>query len=174
MPEPKIKLIDGESFSISQPYIAGHVISEVEAKTLNQTRSENIGNNLRSAVKDAKEKRDNAEKPDSTDFDNLVAMVAQYDKDYTFSMGGGGVSTRKLDPIEREAKALATEYIKVDLAKKGRTWKQVPEGSTAEEWEAKRDAVLEGLMVREDIVKLAKKRVAEKQKISDAVGGMLD
>lgn len=174
MPAPKIKLIDGESFSISQPYEPGHVLTEAEAKTLNQTRSENIGNNLRSAVKDAKEARDNPEKPDSTAFDGLIALVAKYDQDYNFSMGGGGGSTRKLDPIEREAKSLATEYIKADLAKKGRTWKQVPEGMTAEAWEEKREAVLEGLMVREDIVKLAKKRVAEKQKISDSVGALLD
>ena len=43
----KSKIIDGLSFEISQPYAAGQTINEAEAKALNQVRSENIGNNLR-------------------------------------------------------------------------------------------------------------------------------
>lgn len=166
MPEQKKKLIAGEEFMISQPYAAGHVLNEVEAKTLNQTRAENIGNNLRETVKDAIAKRDAG---DSSAYDALAATVAAYDAEYTFAMGGSGVSTRKLDPIEREAKAIATELIKNDLATKGRKWTQVPEGLTKDEWEAKRDAVLEQVMTRDDVIALAKKRVKEKEKLAGGI-----
>lgn len=166
MPEQKKKLIAGEEFMVSQPYAAGHVLTEVEAKTLNQTRAENIGNNLRETVKDALAKRDAG---DSSAYDTLAQTVAAYDAEYTFAMGGSGVSTRKLDPIEREAKAIATELIKNDLATKGRKWTQVPEGLTKDEWEAKRDAVLEQVMTRDDVIALAKKRVKEKEKLAGGI-----
>jgi hypothetical protein len=173
MPEPKTKIIDGESFTISQPYEAGHQCTEAEAKALNQVRSENIGNNLRSAIAAAKEKR---EAGDSADFDNLAALVAKYDSEYTFSRGGGGGGGRTVrDPVEREALSLAREYIKGHLADKGRTMKQVPEGMTEDEWKAKLEANIEKVAASDDILKLAKKRVAEKQKVNKAsFDGLLD
>lgn len=158
------KLIAGESFEISAPYAEGHVLTAAEAKALNQTRSENIGNNLRETVKDAIAKRDAG---DPSAFNELPALVAKYDSEYNFSMGGSGVSTRKLDPVEREAKKIADETIRADLAKKGRKISDVPEGLTKEQWQEKLDTVREQLMAREDVVKLAKKRVAEKQKIAE-------
>lgn len=167
MPEAKAKIINGETFQISQPYIAGHILTEIEAKVLNQVRSENIGNNMRESVKEALEAR---EKGDGSKYDALAGLVAAYDAEYTFASGGGGGTSRKLDPIEREAKALAEAYVREDLKKKGRTWKQVPEGLTEDEWVAKRDAVVENLMASEGILKLAKQRVQQKSKVADAIG----
>lgn len=167
MPDNKDKLIDGEKFSITQPYAEGHVITAAEAKALNQTRSENIGNNLREAVKAAKLKRDAATDADPTDFNGLADMVAKYDAEYTFAMGGSGVSTRKLDPIEREAKKIADETIKAHLAKTGRKISVTPEGETDESWSEKIDAQRDKLMTADNVVKLAKKRVAERQKVTD-------
>lgn len=162
MPETKTKIIDGESFEITWPYAAGHTLTDAEAKALNQVRSENIGNNLRSAVKEAKEK---AEKGDATAMAELRTAVAEYDREYTFALGG--TPARKLDPVEREARNIANEYIKADLAKKGRKISQVPEGLTKEQWEEKLEANREKLMANETILKAARKRVAEKQKIVD-------
>lgn len=167
MPEPKIKLIDGESFNVSQPYAEGHVCTAAEGKALNQTRSENIGNNLREIVKAAKAKRDDPAAPDATDFNGLAELVAKYDAEYNFSMGGGGSGTRKLDPIEREAKKIADETIRAHLAKTGRKIGTTPEGDTDESWAEKIDAQREKLMVSDAVVKLAKKRVAERQKVTD-------
>lgn len=168
MPENKDKLIDGEKFSITQPYAEGHVVTAAEAKALNQTRSENIGNNLREAVKAAKAKRDATDgTADPTDFNGLAALVAKYDAEYTFAMGGSGVSTRKLDPIEREAKKIADETIKAHLAKTGRKISVTPEGETDESWAEKIDAQRDKLMTADNVVKLAKKRVAERQKVTD-------
>jgi hypothetical protein len=162
MSDQKTKLIAGESFLISQPYLEGHVLTAAEAKTLNQVRSENIGNNMRTQVKEALEARDGG---DSSKYDALAAAVAKYDAEYTFAMGGSGVSTRRLDPIEREARAIATDLIRADLAAKGRKITQVPEGLTKDEWEAKLDTTRELLMAREDVLKAAKKRVADKEKL---------
>jgi hypothetical protein len=170
MAEAKTKIIDGESFQISQPYTAGHTLTEIEARVLNQVRSENIGNNLRSAIKDAKDKRD---KGDSADFDKLADLVAQYDAEYTFATPGAGGSTRKLDPVEREALALAKDYVKADLAKKGRKVSQVPEGLTEDEWKAKLENAYETVAGREEIIKLAKQRVAQKQKVTADLGDIL-
>mgnify|MGYP003494913242 CR=1 FL=1 len=69
----------------------------------------------------------------SEKYDGLRKLVADYDAEYNFSMGGGGVSTRKLDPVERQAKKIADDMIRADLAKKGRTIKQVPPAPTAEQ-----------------------------------------
>lgn len=167
----KSKIIEGLTFEISQPYTAGHVLTEAEAKTLNQTRSENIGNNLRQAIKDAIAKRDSG---DATDFDSLSQTVADYDRDYTFSMGGGGASTRKLDPIEREARAVAREYIKARLAEKGRKITVAPEGMTKDEWNEKVEGQIESLITQDAVLKLAKKRVAQKQQSVDAALGELE
>lgn len=167
MSETKSKLIAGEAFTISTPYSAGHVLTEVEAKVLNQVRAENIGNNMREVVKEALELK---EKGDSTKYDQLASVIASYDSEYTFSMGGGGTS--RLDPVEREAKSLAESYVREDLKKKGRKWAQVPEGLTEEAWVEKRTAVVEALMQKDEIIALAKKRVKEKTKVSDAMANV--
>lgn len=167
MPEAKSKIIAGETFTVSQPYAAGHVLTEVEAKVLNQVRAENIGNNLRETIKEALELR---EKGDTSKYDALAQTVAAYDAEYTFSMGGGGGGATRLDPVEREAKSLAESYVREDLRKKGRKWNQVPEGLTEEQWIEKRSAVVEQLMVSEGILKLAKQRVQQKTKVADAIG----
>jgi hypothetical protein len=167
MPEAKQKIINGETFTITTPYLAGHVLTEVEAKVLNQVRAENIGNNLRETVKEALEARD---KGDASKYDGLAELVSKYDAEYTFSMGGGGGGATRLDPIEREAKSLAEAYVREDLKKKGRKWAQIPDGLTEEEWVEKRTAVVEKLMASEGILKLAKKRVSEKGKVADAIG----
>lgn len=165
MPEAKAKLIDGESFTISQPYEEGHVLTAAEAKALNQTRSENIGNNLRELVKAAKAKRDATTDADPTDFNSLAETVAKYDTEYTFALGGGGTSARKLDPIEREAKKIADDIIKTHLAKTNRKIGEAPEGETKESWATKIDAQRESIMTRDDVVKEAKKRVAARAKV---------
>lgn len=164
------KIIDGEAFKISRPYNTGHILTEIEAKVLNQVRAENIGNNLRSLVKEAKEKRD---KGDAKDFEGLSAAVAKYDADYKFELGGGG--GRRMDPVEREAHNLAIEFVKADLAGKGRSMKQVPEGMTQEAWDEKLEAAIDKVAASEKILTLAKKRVGEKSKIGkEAIGNLLD
>lgn len=165
MPETKTKVIMGEAFQITAPYAEGHVLTPIEAKVLNQVRAENIGNNLRDEVKDAIAKRDAG---DASDFEKLADLVAKYDAEYTFSTPGAG-GTVKLDPVEREAKSLAETYVRDKLKEKGRTWKQIPDGLTEEEWIAKRTAEVERLMGTDAIIKLAKERVNKKAKAAESL-----
>ena len=83
------KTINGISFEISTPYSEGHVLTEAEAKALNQTRSENIGNNLRAKIKEMQEAGESE--------DAIAAIVAEKDAEYVFTLASVSAS-RKLDP----------------------------------------------------------------------------
>jgi hypothetical protein len=145
--------ISGEAFTVSAPYAAGHVLTEAEAKVLNQTRAENIGNNFRSAVKKALEEGK---------LDDVRAQIADYDNRYEFSMT---VTRQPIDPIEAEAIKIAKEVVKARIAEKtGLTVKKYLE---IEGNEAKYDAAVEKVASQDDTLKLAKKRVAEKKKTLD-------
>lgn len=91
----------GEKFEITAPYAEGQTLTAVEARVLNQTRAENIGNNLRKVVKEAQEKND---------LSGVAEKVAAFDAEYTFSMPGQS-APRIVDPVEREALKLAREYV---------------------------------------------------------------
>jgi len=135
--------ISGETFDVSEPYEEGHRISAVEAKVLNQTRAENIGNNFRAEVKKARENGQGLEE--------LRDKLAEYDSQYTFSMGGS--ARQPVDPVEREARKIARDAIRAQLASEGRKIKDVD----AERLEAAIDQVA----FQDDVLKLAKKRVAD-------------
>lgn len=160
----KTVTIHGEKFEFSTPYVAGHALTEAEAKHLNQTRLENVRNNVAKAVKEA---------IDSGDPEKLAqarATVAEYDGKYVFTLTGAGAPRQVLDPVEKEARRLAIEYVKAKLAEKGRTIKQVPEGMTEDEWKAKLEANYEAVATNDQIIARAKKIVAEKKKAADALG----
>lgn len=142
--------ISGEAFEVSAPYLAGHVLNEAEAKVLNQTRAENIGNNFRAAVKKALEEGK---------IDEVRAAIADYDSKYEFSMT---TARTPIDPIEAEAIKIAKEVVKARIAEKtGLTVKKYLE---IEGNEAKYEAAVEKVAGQEDTLKLAKKRVNEKKK----------
>lgn len=151
--------ISGQAFEVSAPYAAGHVLTEAEAKVLNQTRAENIGNNFRAQVKKALE--------DGT-IDAVKSAIADYDSKYEFSMT---VARQPIDPIEAEAFRIAKEIVKAKIADKyGVSLKKYFE---TEGNEAKYEAAVEKLAGQEDTLKEAKKRVAAKKKTLD-IGGELE
>lgn len=96
----------GVDVEISTPYAAGHVLTEAEAKSLNQTRCENIGNNFRKAIKAAQEGAEGA-KP----LDQVLAELAEYDATYAFTMGSTGTSRSSMTPLEREANRVAKQWL---------------------------------------------------------------
>lgn len=159
MPSTKKKLIDGETFEITAPYEAGHVLNEAEAKVLNQTRSENIGNNVRARIKELKA---------AGKLDEAAAHVASVDAEYVFTLSNIGEGARKLDPIEREARNIARDIVKAHLAKTGRKITAVPDGETKDSWAEKIEGQIEKLVTRADVVKLAKDNVGKRQKVIDA------
>lgn len=159
----KTVTIHGEKFEFATPYAAGHVLTEAEAKHLNQTRIENVRNNVAKAVKEAIDAGDPAK------LDEVRGKVSAYDSEYTFTLTGAGAPRQTLDPVEKEARKLAIEYVKAKLAEKGRTIKQVPEGLSEDEWKAKLEANYEAVMQNETIISRAKKIVAEKKKAAEAL-----
>lgn len=156
MTEKKTKIIAGESFEISAPYAAGHALTEAEAKTLNQVRSENIGNNLREKIKELIE---------AGKLDDARALVAEKDATYEFTLASAsGTSSRALDPVEREARALAKEIVKAKLAEQGKKWNVAPEGYDKDTWAAKLEENVEKFAATEQVLAEAKKAVNAKQK----------
>lgn len=157
----KTKIIDEMSFELTWPYEAGQTINEAEAKALNQVRSENIGNNLRRMVKEAKEAGKSQEE--------ISAAVAKYDQEYVFTMASAGGGGRKMDPIEREARNLAKDVLKVYLAQTGRKLTVAPDGETQESWDEKVEAEIDRIASLEETLKEAKKNVAAKSKRTEAL-----
>lgn len=158
--ETKPKVINGLSFEITQPYIEGHVLSALEARVLNQTRSENIGNNARAKIKEMQD-AGNA-------VGDIVAYVQGVDAEYIFrtaSEGGG----RSVDPYEREARSIAKGLLREHLASTGRKLAEVPAGSTADEWKEKVDAEIDRIASTDQVLAAAKKTVDAKKKTASAL-----
>ena len=121
--------IQNESFVISAPYSEGHAITAIEARVLNQTRSENVCNNQRKAIKEAKEEG-------SFDLKAARKSVAIYDAAYSFATGGPAVR-RTLDPIQKEARAIARSLIAMKLKATGKKMKDQDKDKLAtavDEW----------------------------------------
>lgn len=152
----KTVTIAGQAFDLATPYAAGHTLTDAEAKTLNQVRIENIRNNKAKAVKEAFESGDAAK------IDAVRAEVQAYDNEYVFTIAGIGAP--RLDPVEREARNLAKEYLKAHLAKTGRTMSKTPEGETDESWAEKVEANIVKLASSDTFLAEAKKSVDAKAK----------
>lgn len=153
----KISIYDLE-FDITQPYEEGQTINAHEAKTLNQTRGENISNNFRSEVKKVLDLPEGAER--EAKLDELRSRFAQYDAEYSFASGGGRVS----DPVERRARQIIKDAFSAHLATQGRKLKDVP----AEDLEA---AILRNLTP--EVLADAKKRLEAEKKQADKTKGLL-
>lgn len=151
MPDTKSITIAGHSFEVSTPYVAGHQLTEGEAKALNQVRCENIRNNTANKVKEALE---NGGDP--------ASIVAEYDQSYEFTLAAtGGRQVR--DPVEREARSLARSAIKQKLAADGRKLKDIDKDKLAE--------AIDTVAARDDILKLARDNVKRQSKLAETAGG---
>ena len=159
--------IADKPFTVIQPYEAGHVVTEAEAKALNQTRSENIRNNMASKVKaayagTAKEGEPTAE--------TIVAFVAAYDEAYVFTLASVGGGTRKTDPIEVEALKIARGMFADFCSSKGLTVKAVKDKIGEEAYNEK----LALLAEQDGVVKEATRRVKERAKTASSALDDLD
>lgn len=156
----------GEKFEISAPYAEGQAITAAEARSLNQTRAENIGNNLRNKVKEAQERGDTT---------GLAQLIADADANYSFAMPGQS-SPRIVDPVEREARKLAREFVanKVreaySISLKGihPDYKDLPEEEAKTKSAERFDAAIDKAALDPSILDLAKKNVKAKQKATEA------
>jgi hypothetical protein len=162
-----MKTINGLQFELSNPYAEGHVVSAIEARVLNQTRAENIGNNCRAKIKEMQDA--NASEQEIQDY------VAGVDAEYQFTAAGVSAS-RKLDPVEKEAVKIARELLKSHLAASGRKLTVAPEGLTDDEWEEKVQGEIDRISALDEVVKAAKKAVEAKAKqaatLAEALGSV--
>lgn len=108
--------IQGRQFTIPAPYAQGHVLNESEAAAVNQLYAENVRNNFAGKIKAAEEKKETVPGQDELD---------KYCAEYKF--GARGAAGPKLDPVEAEARRLASAAITEALKAKGIKLKDVPD-----------------------------------------------
>lgn len=108
--EPTMKIsIAGKSFEAADRYQAGHTVNENEAAVLNQTLMENVGNNLREAVK-----------THTGDPAELQSKFAEYVEKYQFGVRTARGPSAPSDPVGAEAHRLAVAFIKEKIRTAGK------------------------------------------------------
>jgi len=160
----KTLTIAEHEFTVSQPYLEGHVVTEAEAKALNQVRAENIRNNMASKVKIAFGEAPTDEINPST----IEALVAAYDADYIFTLASVGAGKRPTDPVEVEAIKIARGFFSDFCEGKGITVKAAREKLGEDAYQAK----LAEIALRDNVVKEAKRRV--KSRLDNASAALAD
>jgi hypothetical protein len=166
MPEAKTKVIDGDSYEISQPYEPGHTINEIEARVLNQTRAENIGNNVRAKLKEIKETSEKENWGEKKLSNALLKAVAEVDEGYEFTAAQARAS-QKLDPVEKEAQKKARALLKDKLAETGRKLTVPPEGVTEADWAEKIAAETDRIAALPQVMEAARQDVEARQNRAD-------
>lgn len=147
--------IHGVKVEVSQPYEAGQTIDALAAKALNQVRAENVANNFRKAIAEAKD--------DEAKLAGVLAEFAEYEKQYTFAQRGEGRAP--LDPIERAALTIGKEYLAAKI--KETLGLSVKKYLESEENKAKYEANLEKIIVTDEVLKLARERVKQAGKVAN-------
>jgi len=158
--ETKTISVSGVEVVISTPYAAGHTITEAEAKALNQTRAENIGNNFRKRIKAAQDGDAGAEP-----LDKILADLAAYDASYQFTLASTGGSRSTMTPLEKETNRVAKGWLVAKLKEAGSSLKKYTD-EKGEDFVAGKLAEIAG---SEAIIAQAKKNLANAQKSAEAV-----
>lgn len=152
--------IKGQTFEISAPYAEGHTVNAAEANVLNQTRAENIGNNVRKRVDDALKIEDEAER--NAALAKVQEDVAKYDAEYVFNMSSGR-TTISTTPEEREARKIAKAVLTRKLKEAGTTFKAYKDDKGEDYVEEK----LATIMEMDAVKKEAARAVAEAKKAQE-------
>lgn len=150
---------------VSTPYEAGHQITEAEAKALNQVRAENVANNNRAKLKEI---LGDAGEPTKEMVKEAQKIISAYDADYQFTLASVGGGRTRLDPVEKEARSIATAVLMNALREKGQAKKDWIEANGGEEAgkEAWANKVAE-VAAMPAIVEKAEKTVKQRQGLSD-------
>jgi hypothetical protein len=146
--------IAGVKFAIPQPFVPGMTIDQGAAHALNQLIRENVRNNLASRLKPAKE----GEEAKGLTQEDVDAYVAEYQ--FGATRGGGG-GERGLTPVERKARTIAREKVKVALAAKN-----IKLDLKTEAGKAKMEELVSTVAAKPEIIKLAEKQLRDTEKVS--------
>lgn len=171
MADQKTIMIAGVEFTAPYKYAAGHALTEIEAKVLNQTRFENLRNNFASTVKASAEGKEGA-----VPADQLASKFAEYEASYEFAQPGTGTGATRLDPIEREAVSIATDIVKEKMRTLGKSWLPPKEASdeAKEAYKATRDNKVAEIAGNEAVIAQARKNVAARSKGLDALANSIE
>lgn len=158
--------VQGVTVSVETPYEPGHQATEAEAKALNQMRAENIGNNRRKQIKELLEAADGNVEAVQKDAQKIIS---EYDKEYEFTLASvGGGSAARLDPLTKECRSIARNFIAGKIKEQGMTQKEYLEKNGED---AIKEKIIE-LAEHPEVVKAAKKALAEREKMADLEGSI--
>lgn len=155
--------VQGVTVSVAQPYAPGHVITEAEAKALNQVRAENIANNVRKAVTEIIEAAGGKEALTDEHRAQVQALVAEKDAAYVFTLASVGGGRESLDPLTKECRSVARAFLTAKLKEKGLTQKKYNEANGEDAFDSK---VIE-IADHPEIVKMAKKNLAARESLAN-------
>jgi hypothetical protein len=151
-------IMAGEPFNVFLPYSLGDRLdSEAEVNMANQTRCENLRNNLSDSIKHMIEEA----KAAGVEFDRNAAqkLVTEYDQQYFFGLRKPG--GRSGDPVESELWDSAMEIVNNAFKAKGMSLKD-----TKEQREKLAEQLIAGAKGAE-LRKEAEKRVKARQKAAE-------
>lgn len=141
--------IQGLTFDVDDKYAEGHIVTANEANALNQTRAENLRNNFAGKVKEAKDEVGEGNELSEETVTALKEDFAKVRDEYEFGVRGGGV--RITDPVQKEARRLATDQVHAAIKAKHGKLDAVPKDNIT--------ALIDQLSAREDIQNLAKANI---------------
>lgn len=165
MSDMKEITVQGVTVNVSTPYAEGHKITEAEAKSLNQTRAENIANNRRKQIKEMVEAAGGDTESVQADAQKLIS---EYDAEYVFTLASVSGGRQPVDPLTKECRKIARAAITGKIKEAGMTQKEYLEKNG----EDAINQLVAQYESNEAIVKAAKKALAEREKnagIADAI-----
>lgn len=164
-PATRQMVIAGIEFTVSLPYAEGHAVSAIEARVLNQTRSENISNGMRKRIEELRDVPGDADAEGTTSMvgysaeavEKAAEIVAAYDASYTFASPSVG-QRKTVDPLERMALTIARAHVTALIKQKGLKVKDIDPAKVEEN--------VEKFAVHPTILELARKRLAESNELA--------
>lgn len=159
--------IGGAIVAVNQPYAEGQTITAAEAKSLNQTRAENIANNCRKFV--TERNAGDAKNPQFTDeqLSEIAAHVTEYDAGYEFTLASVGGGRKPVDPLEKEATSIARDIVTGKIKDAGGMVKDYAKDQLA--------AAIAKVAENPAVIKAAKARIKQRESLADieleAIGG---
>lgn len=146
----------GQTFDVRDLFTEGMTLTAAMARTLNQTRLENISNQVRKQLTELKGEGDWTAEA----LDKARQIVKERDEAYTeFGMGRTGSTAAPRDPVASEARAIATNILSEKLKAKGTT--------LAAQRKANKEAIeakIAEFAANEKVVAQAKKIVDQRKK----------
>lgn len=148
--------IAGLALQVSDPYSEGHKINAAEAAVLNQTRAENLGNNLRKSIQELRNEDGTYSEAAAKQAQEMLDKTAA---DYEFSLTPRRGGAAGLSAEDREIKSVATSFLVGKIKEKGLTKKAYIEANGQDKF----DELVAQIMQDEQVIAAGKEQYKAKQ-----------